>query len=70
MFDKGELYVFAYDLRGIMVAHPKNSALIGQNLLNESDAEGKLFRREIVQRAMSQGSGWVDYIYLNPETNI
>ena len=31
MFDKGELYVFAYDLQGVMLAHPKNPALIGQN---------------------------------------
>src|ERR1035441_10311975 len=27
MFDKGELYVFAYDLQGVMLAHPKNPAL-------------------------------------------
>jgi signal transduction histidine kinase len=69
MFDKGELYVFAYDLSGIMLAHPKNAALIGQNLLNVPDTEGKLFRKEIVERAKSEGSGWVDYVYLNPETN-
>jgi hypothetical protein len=69
MFDKGELYVFAYDLQGVMVAHPKNPALIGQNLLNLPDTEGKLFRKEIVEKAKSQGSGWVDYVYLNPETN-
>jgi cytochrome c len=69
MFDKGELYVFAYDLQGVMLAHPKNPALIGQNLLNVPDTEGKLFRKEIVERAKSEGSGWVDYVYLNPETN-
>jgi cytochrome c len=69
MFDKGELYVFAYDLRGIIVAHPKNAALIGQDLVNVPDAEGKLFRKEIVEKAKSKGSGWVDYVYLNPETN-
>ena len=69
MFDKGELYVFAYDLQGVMLAHPKNPALIGQNLINVPDVEGKLFRKEIVERAKSQGSGWVDYVYLNPETN-
>ena len=68
MFDKGELYVFAYDLQGVMVAHPKNPALIGQNLYSVPDSEGKLFRKEIVEKAKSQGSGWVDYIYLNPET--
>jgi cytochrome c len=68
MFDKGELYVFAYDLQGVMLAHPNNPALIGQNLIAVPDAEGKLFRKEIVEKAKSKGSGWVDYIYLNPET--
>jgi cytochrome c len=68
MFDKGELYVFAYDLQGVMLAHPKNPALIGQNLITVPDAEGKLFRKEIVEKAKSKGSGWVDYMYLNPET--
>ena len=69
MFDKGELYVFAYDLQGVMVAHPKNPALIGKNLIAVPDSDGKLFRKEIVEKAKSKGSGWVDYIYLNPETN-
>ena len=68
MFDKGETYVFAYDLQGIMIAHPKNPALIGKNLIAIPDSEGKLFRKEIVEKANSKGSGWVDYMYLNPET--
>ena len=69
MFDRGETYVFAYDLQGVMVAHPKNPALIGKNLIDVPDSEGKFFRKEIVARAKSKGSGWVDYQYLNPETN-
>ena len=69
MFDKGELYVFAYDLQGVMLAHPKNPALIGQNLIDVPDVNGKLFRKEIVEKAKSQGSGWVDYMYLDPGTN-
>ena len=69
MFDKGELYVFAYDLQGVMVAHPKNPALIGKDLLAVPDSDGKLFRKEIVEKAKAKGSGWVDYRYLNPETN-
>src|SRR5512137_3210834 len=44
MFDKGELYVFAYDLQGVMLAHPKNRELIGQNLIAVPDSDGKLFR--------------------------
>ena len=69
MFDKGELYVFAYSLQGVMLAHPKNPALVGQNLVGVPDSQGKLFRKEIVDKANSNGSGWVDYMYLNPETN-
>ena len=69
MFDKGEMYVFAYDLQGVMVAHPKNPTLIGKNLIAVPDIDGNLFRKEIVEKAKSKGSGWVDYMYLNPETN-
>ena len=69
MFDKGEAYVFAYDLQGVIVAHPKNRTLIGKNMIAVPDSEGKLFRKEIVELAKSKGSGWVDYMYLNPETN-
>jgi len=68
MFDRGELYAFAYDMQGVMLAHPKNAELIGKNLLDVPDSEGKLFRKEIVQKARSKGWGWVDYKYLNPET--
>jgi signal transduction histidine kinase len=67
-FDKGELYVFAYDMSATIVAHPKNAKLIGKNLMDVPDPDGKLFRKEIVETAKTKGSGWVDYKYLNPET--
>lgn len=65
---KGELYVFAYDLQGVMVAHPKNQKLVGKNLLEVPDVDGKLFRKEIIELASTKGSGWVDYKYKNPES--
>ncbi len=67
-FDKGELYVFAYDMNAVMLAHPKNPKLIGKNLMDVPDNDGKLFRKEIMEVAKTKGSGWVDYKYLNPET--
>jgi len=67
-FDKGGTYVFAYDLQGVVVAHPKNPKLIGKNLIDVPDNDGKMFRKEIVTMAKSNGSGWVDYVYLNPQT--
>jgi cytochrome c len=69
MFVMGELYVFAYDINGVMLAHPINPSLIGKSMIDLPDIEGKLFRKEIVEKAKKKGRGWVDYMYLNPETN-
>jgi cytochrome c len=69
-FDKGEMYVFAYDFQGVMVAHPKNPELVGKNLLEVPDSEGKRFRKEIVEKARTRGRGWTEYKYLNPETGV
>jgi signal transduction histidine kinase len=65
---KGEIYVFAYDFQGVIVAHPKNSKLVGKNMLEVPDVDGKLFRKDIVETAKTKGSGWVDYKYKNPES--
>jgi signal transduction histidine kinase len=67
-FVEGDLYVFAYDLKGTVVAHPLIPSLIGQNLLGKPDSQGKLFRDEINELAKTQGSGWVEYTYVNPAT--
>jgi len=66
-FKEGDVYIFAYDLTGTMLAHP-NPALIGHNLTDVPDADGKLFRKEFVTVALTKGSGWVDYKYQNPKT--
>lgn len=68
LFDKGELYVFAYDFNGVVVAHPNNPKLVGRNMLEMPDLDGKLFRKDIVKLAKSPGTGWVDYTYKNPQS--
>lgn len=67
-FVKGEIYVFAYDFNGVIVAHPKNPKLIGKNLFEVPDVDGKLFRKDIVAIAKKKETGWVDYKYKNPES--
>ncbi len=66
-FQWRDLYVFAYDPKGVVVGHP-NPQLLGQNLYEVPDTQGKPFRKEIVDLANSRGSGWVDYLYVNPMT--
>ena len=67
-FDKGEFYVFVLDLNGVMAAQPKNPKAVGEQLIDKPDNKGKLFRKEIIEKAKTEGSGWVDYFYLNPKT--
>lgn len=67
-FHQGELYVFVYDLHGEIVAHPVNQKLVGKNMLEVPDPDGKFYRKEIVETAISKGSGWVDYKYKHPQS--
>jgi signal transduction histidine kinase len=39
---------------------------VGTNAVVLPDADGKLFRKEIIERAKTEGKGWVDYSYNNP----
>lgn len=65
-FHKGELYVFVYDDKATILAHPVNAKLIGKNTFEVPDPDGKFYRKDIVALAKSKGQGWVDYKYKNP----
>jgi signal transduction histidine kinase len=68
-FVQGSLYLYARDLKsGAVLAHPMNPALIGKDLTDVPDTNGKKYRREILELAAKQGKGWVDYTYKNPAT--
>ena len=68
-FVKGELYVFAWDMNGTNIAHPVNPKQVGVNVLEVPDVDGKYFRKEGLELAKKNGSGWVDYKFKNPKTN-
>jgi TRAP-type uncharacterized transport system substrate-binding protein len=67
LFHQRDLYPFIYDLTGINVAHGANITLIGKNLIDFKDQNGKFLIRELVEAAKSKtGNGWVDYRWVNP----
>lgn len=72
-FHDRDLYAFIYDYSVdgtlICVAHGARAALIGRNLIDLKDQEGKYMGRELLAIAKGPGSGWVDYKFPNPLTN-
>lgn len=67
-FTKGDLYVFVYDMNGKCVAHGQNPKMIGKELIDMKDADGKAFVKERVEIAKTKGSGWQDYKFTDPLT--
>jgi signal transduction histidine kinase len=68
-FVQGSLYVDLRDVKtGIVLAHPYNPSIVGKDLTDVPDANGKKYRREIIELAAAKGKGWVDYQYKNPST--
>ena len=65
---QGALYLTMRDNKGVILANPVNPAMVGKDLLDVPDADGKLFRREILELAKSKGKGWVDYKFKNPSS--
>lgn len=65
-FVKGDVYVFIWTLNYSVLAHPANPKLIGMDMTELKDPDGKRFVYEAVELAKAKGSGWVDYRYTNP----
>jgi len=66
-FVKGDLYIFLFDADCNTLAHGANPKLVGKNIGEMKDADGKLFMKEMAALAQ-KGGGWLDYKWTNPET--
>jgi len=67
-FINKDLYIYVVDSYGLTLANGGNPALVGKEMFDLKDAEGKYFIREIIDTGMKQGKGWVEYKWLNPAT--
>jgi len=64
-FHVKDLYVFAIDSEGTMVAHGTNQALVGRSMIGLLDPTGYAFNDAIMA---IEDTGWVDYQWQNPAT--
>jgi signal transduction histidine kinase len=67
-FKYQDLYLVVYGMDGTVRAHGANEKMIGKNLIDLKDVDGKAFVRERVELAQSKGTFWQDYKFTNPET--
>jgi cytochrome c len=63
-----DLYIFVYDMEGKCVAHGFNQKMIGKDLLEMKDPDGKYFVKERIEIAKTKGNGWQDYKFTDPIT--
>lgn len=65
---KGNRYLFAYDLDGTCIFHPVSPELVGRNIINMTDLNGKPVIGEIVKIASNTKHpfGWVHYLWMEP----
>ena len=65
-FKDRDLYLVVYGLDGTVHAHGANQKMVGKNLIDLKDIDGKEFVKERVELAKSKGTFWQDYKFTNP----
>ena len=58
---QGKDYFWINDLKAMMIMHPYRSDLVGRNLMDYQDPNGKAMFAEMVQVAKDKGAGFVAY---------
>ena len=61
-----DLYVVVYGLDGKVLAHGANTKLIGKEMIDAQDVDGKPYVKERVELARAQPTFWQDYKFANP----
>jgi cytochrome c len=66
-FSDRDLYLVVYGLDGVVRAHGGNAKMVGKNLMELKDIDGKAFVKERVELGKAKPSFWQEYKFTNPE---
>lgn len=68
-FKDRDLYISYLDFTGKMLGHGSNPKLVGKDLIELKDPEGKFMVKMAIEVAKTKGHGWTDnYKFKNPTT--
>lgn len=65
-----DLYIFVYDMQGtnLSIGNGNAGKMVGKNLIDMRDTDGKYIIKSFIETANSKGKGWIDYKWPNPVT--
>jgi len=69
LFSRGDLYIYAYDFNGTLLAHPYEADKMGTDRMNWTDIRGLPVIR-IASYAASEGGGYSAYLYPEPTSGV
>ena len=61
-----DVYAVVQGFDGTTLAHATNSKLIGKNMIDAQDVDGKFFGKDMAERGQKQASFWYDFKFTNP----
>jgi cytochrome c len=67
-FVDGGTYVVVQAFEGVTLAHATNSKLVGKNMIDAQDVDGKFFAKGLSDNGRQHASFWYDFKFVNPAT--
>ena len=67
-FVDGGTYAVVQGFDGVTLAHATNPKLVGKNMIEQQDVDGKFFARDLAENGKKQTSFWYDFKFVNPAT--
>ncbi len=67
-FTDRDLYILVYGTNGIVLAHGANAKLIGKDMNDAQDVDGKYYVKDRLALAAKEKTFWQDYKFVDPVT--
>jgi cytochrome c len=61
-----DLYVVVYDMNAKCLAHGQKKNMVGKELIDFKDTDGKEYMKERIDLMKKQATAWQDYKFMNP----
>ena len=61
-----DLYVVVYDMNAICLAHGQKASMVGKELIDFKDTDGKEYMKERIENMKKEPSAWQNYKFMNP----